>query len=79
MDILDVAVDELADSMARQQPGQLPDVAQPQDPTPSLAANPVEETEMDMGATEAEKNQDEILMDDGNGAQAKDLETGKTE
>ncbi|MCP4544828.1 MAG: hypothetical protein GY832_47790, partial [Chloroflexi bacterium] len=76
---LDVAVDKLAESMAGQQPAQLPDVAQPQDPMPSLATDPVEETEMDTGATEAEKNQDDISMDDGNGVQAKDSETGKTE
>ncbi len=76
---LDVTVDKLAESMARQQPAQLPDVAQPQDLTPPLAADPVEETEMDTGATEAEKNQDNVSMDDSNGAQAKDSETGKTE
>ncbi len=79
MDVLDIAVDELANSMARQQPVQLPDVAQLQDPTPPLAADPTKDTEMDTGAMEAEQNQGDIVMGDGSGAQANDSETGKTE
>ncbi len=72
-------MDELADSMARQQPAQLPDVVQPQDPMPPLVADPIEDTDMDTGATEAEQNRGDVSMDDGSGAQAKDSETGKTE
>ncbi len=64
--------------MARQQPAQLSDVAQLQDPMPPLAADPIEDTEMDTGAMEAEQNQGDVLMDDGSGAQAKDSETWKT-
>ncbi|MCP4545501.1 MAG: hypothetical protein GY835_03410 [bacterium] len=72
-------MDELAESMAGQQPAQLPDVVQLQDPMPPLAADPIEDTQMDMGVMEADQNQGGISMDDGSGAQAKDSETGKTE
>ncbi len=73
-------MDELAESIARQQPAQLPDVAQPQDLMPPLAADPIEDPQMDTtSATEAEQNQGDVSMDDGSRAQAKDSETGKTE
>ncbi len=72
-------MDELADSIAGQQPAPLPDVAQPQDLTPPLAADPTEDTQMDTGAMETDQNQGDIVMGDGSGAQANDSETGKTE
>ncbi|MCP4537161.1 MAG: hypothetical protein GY832_08430 [Chloroflexi bacterium] len=65
--------------MVGQQPVPLPGVAQPQDPTPPLAADLIEDTQMDMGVTEADQNQGDVLMGDGSGAQADDSETGKAE
>ncbi|MCP4550350.1 MAG: hypothetical protein GY835_28150 [bacterium] len=65
--------------MAGQQPVLLPGMVQLQDPTLPLAADPIEDAQMDMGATEADQNQDNVLMGDGSRAQANDSETGKAE
>ncbi|MCP4545493.1 MAG: hypothetical protein GY835_03370 [bacterium] len=78
-DALNITVDELADSMARQQPVPLPGMVQPQDPTLPIAADLVEDAPMDMGAMEADQNQDDVLMGDGSRAQANDSETRKAE
>ncbi len=67
MDALNVTVDEL------------PGVTQPQDPTPPLAADPIEDAQMDTGVTEVDQNQDDVLMGDSSGVQANNSETRKAE
>ncbi|MCP4550433.1 MAG: hypothetical protein GY835_28575 [bacterium] len=70
---LTVAVDDLADSMAGQQPAALSGAVQLQGVTPP----PVDSTmdnRMDMSATEQEPDQGNINMGDGDGAQDSEKE-----
>ncbi len=69
------AVDELMNSMARQQPTPLSGVVQPQGVTPPLAADLTGDNHMDTGTTEPDQSQGDVLMGDGSRACADDPET----
>ncbi len=69
------AVAQLMSSMAGQQQTPPPDAVQPQEVPPPSAADPTGDTRMDMGATETDQNQGDVLMGDGSGARADDMET----
>ncbi len=68
-------VAHLADTMAGQQQMPPPDAVQQQGAPPPSNADPTEDTHMDMGVTEMDANQGDVVMGDGSGVQADDPET----
>ncbi len=69
------AVAQLTSSMAGQQQMLLPDAVQLQGAPPPSTTDPTRDTRMDMGMTEMDLNQGDVLMGDGSGARADDPET----
>ncbi len=74
---LAAAVDDLTTSMAGQQPVLLPGITQSEGVTPPPAADPPQDTHMDTGATEKDQSPDDVLMNDGKGAQAQETDESK--
>ncbi len=69
------AVAQLTDMMAGQQQTPPPDAVQQQGALPPSNADPTGDTRMDMGATEMDPSQGDVLMGDGSRARADDPET----
>ncbi len=70
-------VDELADSIAGQQPAPLSGMVQLQGVTPPPAVDSTMDIQMDTSATGPKLGQDDVAMDDGEGAQDSEKEVTK--